>query len=200
MVRKSLIFSLFLSFLVLAFLLGRELGAYEVRLETLRTEISGRLSDMAGQTLPAETAAPETPAPPKQTASQKETPSTTLAEGYSGPELWQAVNSARVEHGVAPLQSLDVFCTIAAIRLNQILELGRLDNHEGFAPTVERYREGYNLPTNVAEFLVSGWPTPGEAVADWLNSLGHSRLITGGEFVWGCTYARGGFGVAIAGF
>ena len=120
---------------------------------------------------------------------------------WGGPELWQAVNKSRQEHGVNPLRKEDSLCTVAAIRLNQILEKGKLDNHEGFVPTLERddlkwISEKYN----VSEFLISGFPTPEEAVKGWLNTLGHAKLLTGGEYTSGCVYAQNTFGVAIAAY
>lgn len=120
---------------------------------------------------------------------------------WGGPELWLAVNKSRQEHGVNPLKKEDGLCTIAAIRLNQILEKNKLDNHEGFVPTLQRddlkwISEKYN----VSEFLISGFPTPEEAVKGWLNTLGHAKLLTGGEYNLGCVYAQNTFGVAIAAY
>lgn len=117
---------------------------------------------------------------------------------YSGPQLWEAVNQSRVEHGVNPLKQLDLLCTIASIRLNHQLELGALDNHAKFVDTVKSVQgtEKYTI----AEFLVRGYPTAQGAVDAWLNTLGHSKLLTGGEFIYGCTYAQAGFGVAIAAY
>lgn len=63
------------------------------------------------------TPAPSTPAP--------------KAKEWGGPELWTAVNNRRVELGVNALSTKEELCTIASIRLNQLLELGKLDGHEG---------------------------------------------------------------------
>lgn len=120
---------------------------------------------------------------------------------WGGPELWAAVNTRRVELGVNPLSQRDELCTIAAIRLNQILDLGRLDAHAGFEPTLNRedlkwIAEKYNI----SEFLVSGYETPEAAIDAWENTLGHKKLLAGGEYVWGCIYAQNGFGVAIAAY
>lgn len=119
---------------------------------------------------------------------------------YTGPQLWEAVNKARVTHGVSPLSGRDILCTIAAIRLSQIQRLGRLDDHAGFDAVFEKYKNNPEIPGNVSEFLISGYPTPDQAVDAWLNTLGHKKLITGGEYKWGCVYANSGFGVAITGF
>lgn len=121
---------------------------------------------------------------------------------WTGPQLWEAVNKSRVEHGVNPLKQADELCTIASIRLNELLELGKLDGHEGFSNLAERRPDLKWIfeKYTIAEFLIAGAISAQDAVDAWLNTLGHSKLITGGEYVWGCTYAQNGFGVAIAAF
>lgn len=131
-----------------------------------------------------------------------QTPTSRPSVKWGGPQLWDVVNKSRVEHGVNPLKEKDELCTIASIRLNQLLELGKLDAHLGFS----------NMPTdrpdlkyifdefNISEFLVSGATSPQNAVDLWLNTLGHKKLLTGGEYVWGCIYAQNGFGVAITAY
>ncbi len=120
---------------------------------------------------------------------------------WGGPELWEAVNKRRVELGVNPLSRRDELCTIASIRLNQLLELTKLDGHAGLEPLLNRedlkwIREKYTL----SEFLIVGYPTPTEAVYAWEHTLGHRALVAGGEYVWGCVYAQNTFGVAIAAY
>jgi len=121
---------------------------------------------------------------------------------WGGPELWEAVNKARVEHGVNPLKQADELCTLASIRLNELLALGKLDGHEGFANLPERRPDLKWIfeKYDISEFLIQGAPTAEEAVKSWLNTLGHKKILTGGEYVWGCTYAQEGFGVAIAAY
>lgn len=121
---------------------------------------------------------------------------------WGGPELWEAVNARRKEFGVNTLASQAEICTVASIRLNELLELGKLDGHEGFSSLPERRSdltwiyEKYTL----SEFLLSGAKTPQEAVSLWENTLGHKKLLTGGEYVWGCIYAQAGFAVAITAY
>ena len=121
---------------------------------------------------------------------------------WTGPQLWEAVNKSRVENGVNPLKQADELCTIASIRLNELLELGKLDGHEGFSSLPERrpYLKWIFEKYNISEFLIAGAASPQEAVDSWLDTLGHKKLLTGGEYVWGCTYAQNGFGVAIAAY
>ncbi len=121
---------------------------------------------------------------------------------WGGPQLWDAVNKRRVENGVNPLNQKPELCTIAAIRLSEIRELGKLDGHEGFSNMPERRPdlkwifESYTL----GEFLIVGYPTPEETVAAWENTLGHRTLLVGGEWSWGCVYSQDTFGVAITGY
>lgn len=121
---------------------------------------------------------------------------------WGGPQLWDAVNKRRVQLGVNPLSIKEEICTIASIRLNQQLDLGKLDGHVGFSnmptsrPDLKWIFEKYNL----SEFLVSGASTPQNAVDMWENTLGHKELLSGGQYVWGCIYAQNGFGVAIAAY
>jgi len=124
------------------------------------------------------------------------------SQSWSGPELWNLVNKRRNEFGVNELSNKSELCTIASIRLNELLELGKLDGHEGFSnmpekrPDLKWIYDKYTL----SEFLVSGAQSAQEAVSLWENTLGHKKLLTGGEFVWGCIYAQGGFGVAITAY
>jgi len=128
-----------------------------------------------------------------------------VAQGVSwgGVELWEDVNKKRVEYGVNPLKKSDDLCTIASIRLNQLLDLGKLDGHEGFGnmsqdrPDLKWIFDKYST---VAEFLAYGGLTPSETVELWDNTLGHKKLLNGGEFVWGCIYAQNTFAVAITSY
>lgn len=139
-----------------------------------------------------------TPAP----SSKKISPPNPETYNWGGPELWEAVNKRRVELGVNPLTSKSEVCTIASIRLNQILEIGKLDGHQGFSrlpderPDLTYIFEKYDL----TEFLVSGASSASEAVSLWEHTLGHKELVSGGQYVWGCIYAQEGYGVAITAY
>lgn len=174
---------------------GYFLGARET-FQALNSEIQKQLEELAKK----EAAPGPTPFTQTKTAEKTPTPAVSLKTDYTGPQLWEAVNAARIGHGVSPLGQRDILCTIAAIRLAQIRELGKLDGHDGFKPVYEKYKDDSNMPNNVSEFLISGYPTADQAVSGWLDTLGHKKLITGGEYVWGCIYAQEGFGVAITGY
>jgi uncharacterized protein YkwD len=120
---------------------------------------------------------------------------------WGGPELWRAVNDRRIEMGVNPLIQKNELCTIASIRLNQLLELGKLDGHEGFVPVLNRSDlKWISEKYNVSEFLAQGYATPKETIGAWENTLGHKVLLSGGEYVWGCVYAQNSYSVAIAAY
>lgn len=143
-----------------------------------------------------------TPTPtPSATPGPTEQPRVAIPN-WSGPELWEAVNSRRQELGVNKMANQGELCTIASIRLNELLDKGQLDGHEGFSSLPERRPDLKWIfeKYNISEFLVSGAKTAQEAVALWENTLGHKKLLTGGEYVWGCTYAQNSFGVAIAAY
>ena len=120
---------------------------------------------------------------------------------WGGPELWTAINKRRVEMGVNPLKQMEILCTVASIRLNQLLELGKLDGHAGFVPVLERTDlKSSTEKYNISEFLIQGYSTPTASVTAWENTMGHRTLLSGGEYVWGCVYAQNTFGVAIAAY
>ena len=130
------------------------------------------------------------------------TPILQISPSWGGPDLWEAVNKRRQELGVHGLANQSELCTIASIRLNELLELGKLDAHEGFSNLTERRPdlEWIFDKYNITEFLIQGAESPENAVDLWENTLGHKKLLTGGEYVWGCIYAQNSFGVAITGF
>ena len=120
---------------------------------------------------------------------------------WGGPELWEAINQRRVELGVNPLRQRDELCTIASIRLNQLLELGKLDGHAGFVPVLERNDlKWISEKYNISEYLAAGYDSPLATVSGWEGALGHRSLLAGGEYVWGCVYAQNGFAVAMAAY
>ena len=94
---------------------------------------------------------------------------------WGGPELWEEVNKKRVENGVSQLAQRDELCTIASIRLNELLNLDNLDGHEGFG-TMREDRPDlvwiFDKYAVVAEFLAMGGETPQETVSLWENTLG----------------------------
>lgn len=146
---------------------------------------------------------------PTKPPSNPSIPSSTISSNllrnvsWGGTQLWEVVNQKRKSYGVNALSVGEDLCTIASIRLNELLELGKLDGHEGFStmeekrPDLKHIFENYSA---MAEFLAAGAQTPEETVSLWENSLGHKQLLTGGEYVWGCIYAQNSFAVAITAY
>jgi hypothetical protein len=162
-------------------------GEYETYLTSLFEKVST-----------VEVSIEKTPEPTSSPVIQKKV----ATIGWGGPELWDVVNSTRLSNGVNAMSQKDELCTIAAIRLNETLVLGELDNHAGFSNMPER-REDLKWIFDkyvIAEFLVSGADSAQEAVDLWYNTLGHKKLLTGGEYSYGCIYAQDGFAVAIAAY
>lgn len=188
-------FSIVISLVVVAYFAGFSKGANETakvaqdQIDKFVAETKSSVTTINKGEVP--TAVPT----PRRTAAPK-------PPSWGGPQLWDAVNKRRVEFGVNPLKERDELCTIASIRLNQLLELGKLDGHIGFSnmPTDRPDLKWIFDKYNISEFLVSGASSPDEAVALWENTLGHKKLLSGGEYSFGCIYAQNGFGVAIAAY
>lgn len=187
----SLILGLFAGFYALGLIQGFALG----HKETQSTAVS--FLEITPTETPTPTLTPTPSFKPKPTATPIKLAS------WGGPELWEAVNKRRQDFGVNPLASRSELCTIASIRLNELLALGKLDNHEGFSNMAERRPDLkwiFDKYSNVAEFLAMGGRTAQETVSLWENTLGHRKLLDGGEYVWGCIYAQNTFAVAITAF
>src|SRR5688572_3115021 len=88
------------------------------------------IAEVSSTTKPTATAKPVVSNKPKSTSAPQ-------VSAFGGPQLWEAVNKRRVELGVNPLSVKEEICTIASIRLNQLLEKGSLDGHEGFSKMPE---------------------------------------------------------------
>jgi uncharacterized protein YkwD len=187
--------SVFISLVVVAYFVGVSRGVEET-VKVAQTEIDKIQSGSKSSVTSISKGEIPTPvATPKRTVISK-------PPSWGGPQLWEVVNKRRVEFGVNPLKERDELCTIASIRLNQLLELGKLDGHVGFSnmPTTRPDLKWIFDKYNISEFLVLGATSPEEAVALWENTLGHKKLLSGGEYSFGCIYAQNGFGVAIAAY
>jgi len=144
---------------------------------------------------------PINPTYTNQPKTQRSTPTPPKIKYYTGVELWQEVQKYRRQHGVPEFKQDNVLCTIASIRVNQLLTLNALDNHDGFSPLVEKFQKNGQLTHhNVAENILSGYPTAKEAVDGWDSSPGHQSLLQDGAYIYACTAANSGFGVLIAAY
>jgi len=185
---------------ILVYIFGLVKG-YELAKNDADATIAQIISDYANKLTQAQSSV-QTPTPTPTVTPTKVQPQK-IKITWGGPDLWNAVNKRRVELGVNPLNTRSELCTIASIRLNELLDLGKLDGHEGFSNMRERRPDTawiFNKYATVAEFLATGGQTPEETVSMWENTLGHSQLLKGGEYVWGCIYAQDSFAVAITAF
>jgi uncharacterized protein YkwD len=140
-------------------------------------------------------------ATPTPAETKKPTPTPSPISYYTGAELWQEVQQYRREHGIPEFKQDNVLCTITSIRVNQLLTLNALDDHNGFSPSIERFRENGQLThNNVAENILSGYPTATEAIKGWDSSLGHQSLMLDGSYVYACVSANSGFAVLVAAY
>lgn len=190
----SLVLVLFITVFTGVFYLGYTGGYYKGVNDVIESLVSDTSIKISGTPTPTPITIPTVRITPRVSSP---------GVSWGGPELWLEVNKKRQEYGVNPLNRGDELCTIASIRLNELLELGKLDGHEGFSNMSERRSdlkwifEKYSV---VAEFLAMGGETPQETVSLWNNTLGHKKLLEGGEYVWGCIYAQNTFAVAITAY
>lgn len=119
---------------------------------------------------------------------------------YTGHDLWQAVNNYRRAHNLPEFTQANELCTVASIRLNEQLELGRLDNHDGFQPRADEFFEDHPEWKSINENLASGYQTAVATVEwGWDQSLGHQALIKSTAENYACTASNRGFAVLITG-
>jgi|GEM_PF-7049898 uncharacterized protein YkwD len=124
--------------------------------------------------------------------------SNNVTKNWTGPQFWDEISNKRREIGLSPIPSNETLCTLAAIRLAELRRLERLDDHNGFKPLIDKYKEDLQQADllSLFEFLTSGAPTAKEAVAGLFNTMGHRALFTE-VYKGGCAYAADTFGVVI---
>lgn len=160
-----------------------------------------RLSTLPENSSPSVVFITPTPSPAQFLLKQKLGVAPTEINYYTGVEFWQKIQTYRRQHGVPEFKQDNVLCTIASIRVNQLLTLNDLDNHDGFSPLIDKFRENGQLTHhNVAENILSGYPTAKEAIDGWDSSLGHQALMQDGSYVYACTATNYGFTVLIAAY
>ena len=133
-----------------------------------------------------------------QTVASQPVQSKPIRQNWTGPQFWDEITNKRREVGLSPIPPNELLCTLAAIRLADIRRLGRLDDHDGFKPLVDKYKDDLEKADllNLFEFLTSGAPTAKGAVDGLYNTMGHKALFTE-IYKGGCAYAADTFGVVI---
>lgn len=116
---------------------------------------------------------------------------------YTGEDLFAEVNRYRRENNLGELAKDYHLCYLASFRLNQLLEIGKLDNHKGFDDFNPAEKFKYEI---VGENLAQGYTTASDTVfKGWAGSPGHHMLLTDARLTLGCTAANRGIAVLIAG-
>ncbi len=119
---------------------------------------------------------------------------------FTGQDLWQAVQNYRRAHSLFSFEQSNELCTVASIRVNELLELGKLDNHDGFSRRSEEFFERNPGWSAINENIAAGYQTAVQTVEwGWDQSLGHQALIQSQEYPKACAAANSGFAVLITG-
>lgn len=119
---------------------------------------------------------------------------------FTGQDLWQAVQNYRKAHSLPTFEQSNELCTVASIRVNELLQLGRLDNHDGFQKRADEFFERNKGWTSINENIASGYDTAVQTVEwGWDQSLGHQALIQSREYPKACAAANSGFSVLVTG-
>lgn len=137
-----------------------------------------------------------------ESGGQEVQPPTVSAQppGYTGQDLWTAVQNYRRAHSLFEFKQANELCTVASIRVNELIELGKLDNHDGFGPRADEFFERNPDWSSINENLASGYTTAVQVVEwGWDQSLGHQALIQSMEFPYACAAANQGYAVLITG-
>lgn len=145
-------------------------------------------------------ASPDFREEPAQDANTPTTRNQVASPSYTGQDLWTAVQNYRRAHQLSPFEQSNELCTVASIRLNEQLELGKLDNHDGFDQRAEDFFQKNPGWTSLNENLASGYDTAVQTVEwGWDQSLGHQALIKSQDYPYACAAANAGFAVLITG-
>ncbi|MBI3559823.1 hypothetical protein HY087_01710 [Candidatus Gottesmanbacteria bacterium] len=117
----------------------------------------------------------------------------------SSDELFSAINSYRISHGIAGVARNDTLCTIAQKRADEQKALGTIDGHAGFPKYAQEQREFSYL----TEVLFGGeQPQSGVHIVEygWDQSLtGHREAIQDRTMSHGCGGVAGYFAAFIFG-
>jgi uncharacterized protein YkwD len=133
-------------------------------------------------------------------APQPQTNSGATRPTFTGQDLWKAVQNYRSAHGLFVFEQSNELCTVASIRVNELLELGKLDNHDGFKRRSDEFFERNPGWTAINENIAAGYQTAVQTVEwGWDQSLGHQALIQSKEYPKACAAANSGFSVLITG-
>lgn len=116
--------------------------------------------------------------------------------GYSGQDLFNAVNNHRKSIGVNEIRLSEGLCDNLVSRWQAVKE-GK--QHKGFEEWVKQEgiqtKYGYK---EIVELYIQA-STPAEAIAFWSGSPGHKIELENPKWTDGCAYANEGYGVVVMG-
>jgi len=115
---------------------------------------------------------------------------------YSGDDIFRAINDYRRSSAVGELSLDPNLCYLSSFRLSQLLDLGKLDAHQGFIDFDPANRFKYE---RVGEDLAFGYQSARETVDAWEKSPGHNLVLKDPINTLGCVAANRGYAVFIAG-
>lgn len=131
---------------------------------------------------------------------QAQTPQRTKTESpaysYTGDDVFRIINDYRRKSNVGELSLDPNLCYLASFRLSQLLEMGKLDAHQGFIDFDPTTRFKYE---RVGEDLAFGYQSARETVDAWEKSPGHNLVLKDPVNTLGCVAANRGYAVFIAG-
>ena len=115
---------------------------------------------------------------------------------YTGDEVFRLINEVRRAALIGELSLDPNLCYLASYRLSQLLELGKLDAHEGFINFDPTNKFKYE---RVGENLAYGYTSTSAVVNAWEKSPGHNLTLKDPVNTLGCVASNRGFAVFIAG-
>lgn len=115
---------------------------------------------------------------------------------YTGDGIFKIINEYRRGANVGELSLDPNLCYLASRRLGELLNLGKLDAHQGFIDFDPANKFKYE---RVGEDLAYGYPSARAVVEAWETSPGHNLVLRDPVNTLGCVAANAGFAVFIAG-
>lgn len=115
---------------------------------------------------------------------------------YTGDDIFRVINEYRRSVNVGELSLDPNLCYLSSLRLSQLLDLGKLDAHQGFIDFDPANRFKYE---RVGEDLAFGYPSARETVDAWEKSPGHNLVLKDPVNTLGCVAANRGYAIFIAG-
>lgn len=193
----------------------KQVGLATKVIKTKYNETLGVTVQILGTEFPQKTTATVTFTQP---ATQKSTAQKIVFPPISNNEVFAALNTYRESHGIHKLQSNEHLCAYAQKRVQDLIALGTLDNHDGFKrdfadpenlPLAIQNYKGKKIAENLAYQHCRNMTTgdafiaqTGTALIEWCfdsSTAGHKEAQLSREFSHACVGNGNGFFVIIFG-